>query len=353
MITLEKVQQGWRLTITISDVAAYVEEHTAIDIMASLIGQTLYDKDGTILRHMLPNAYEEACSLLPGKKSYGISLECTWNGHVLTDYKWFESEFYTNRSYTYDEFQQTASPYKMILTDITSYLAKQTINDSHKMVEHLMLFYNTEAGKLLKDRQIGILRRHSTPKQQLLEKYREHIPELEALAFSSAESCLAEEADTTHYGLQSNHYAHASSPIRRYTDLINQRALKIILSLSDANYIVPLAMYDINQRQKAIKQFGRDMDFLDALRKEDKRVSGIILDVIAKNEQTKVKIYIPDWKRTVSAFYKTHSTHTVFSRDETTTIDVSLYKQVELAYVFVMQERNWKKRIHFQILEAD
>ena len=46
VLTFEPVDDAyWRVTITISDVAAYVEDGSAIYIMASLIGQTLYSKE--------------------------------------------------------------------------------------------------------------------------------------------------------------------------------------------------------------------------------------------------------------------------------------------------------------------
>ena len=110
VLTFEKVDEGWRVTITISDVAAYVENDGIVDIFASLIGQTLYD-DGKPIRPMLPDEYLE-CSLLPGKISYGVSLQFLWTSETnetnetneIKNIEWFESVFETNKSYTYDEF---------------------------------------------------------------------------------------------------------------------------------------------------------------------------------------------------------------------------------------------------------
>ena len=42
----------------------HMEDESAIDSMASLIGQTLYSKEGKMIHPMLP-----------GKESYGISLQ--------------------------------------------------------------------------------------------------------------------------------------------------------------------------------------------------------------------------------------------------------------------------------------
>ena len=205
VLTFEKDGNNWRVIITISDVATYVEDGCEVDIYASLIGQTLYNNDGKVVRPMLPHEYSElACSLLPNKMSYGISLQFTWNGIEITNKEWFESELKVNKSYTYEEFQECNSEFKEPLAEISSYLAKRNVIDSHEWIEQMMLFYNTEAGKLLKEANIGILRRHSKPNVEKLEKYKTYLPDLTYLAMSSAEYCLAEESETAHYGLETN-----------------------------------------------------------------------------------------------------------------------------------------------------
>ena len=351
VLTFEKITDVcWRVTITISDVAAFVEDGDAIDIMASLIGQTLYNKEGKVLRPMLPSAYsEKACSLLPGKQSYGISLQFMWDGTAIHDIQWLETSLRVNESYSYEEFQASDSPYQAPLAAISSHLAQKDVTDSHEWIEHMMIFYNTQAGKKLKEAGMGILRRHSAPDRERWEKYDAHVPELRFLAFSAAEYVLAEEQDTVHYGLQSDTYAHASSPIRRYADLINQRVLKQLIRKSSNGYIVPITMYDMNRRAKAIKRFQRDMDFLDALRTGCTTFTGIIVEKIRMDHMTKIRIYIPQWKRMISTTYQTVSDDVVLSRDEKTEINVLLYREVQVHCTFLMQSRNWKERVVLQI----
>jgi len=350
VLTFEKITDVcWRVTITISDVAAFVEDGGAIDIMASLIGQTLYNKEGKVLRPMLPSAYsEKECSLLPGKQSYGISLQFIWDGTAICDIQWLETTLRVNDSYSYEEFQASESPYKAPLAAIASHLAQRDVIDSHEWIEQMMIFYNTEAGKILKKAGMGILRRHSAPDRERWEKYVAHVPALRFLAFSAAEYVLAEERDTVHYGLASDTYAHASSPIRRYADVVNQRVLKKLIRKSDG-YIVPITMYDMNRRGKAIKRFQRDMDFLDALRDGCTTFKGIIIEKIQMEERTKIRIYIPQWKRMISTTYQTVSDDIVLSRDEKTEIDVTLYREVQVHCTFLMQSRNWKERVIIHI----
>jgi len=143
VFTFEQLENDWKVTITISDVAAYVQPESVVDKMAEKISQTLYNTDGGIVRPMLPPTYsEDACSLLPGKDTYGLSLSFIWDGLTIRDIKWFSSILKVDQSYTYEQFQEYDSPYKQPLKEISSFLAHQEIDDSHEWVEQMMLFYN-------------------------------------------------------------------------------------------------------------------------------------------------------------------------------------------------------------------
>jgi len=355
VLTFEEIDSNiWRVSITISDVAAYIEEESPVDIYASLIGQTLYDTDGTPLRSMLPKEYsEKSCSLLPNKTSIGITLQFIWNGKEITNKEWFESILETNKSYTYEEFQESDSPYKAPLAAISNYLAKgECPYDSHKWIEQCMLFYNNEAGQILKNKGMGVLRKHSRPNLEKLEKYRSVLSsDLEKLAFSAADYCLAEELDTRHFGLESDNYAHTSSPIRRYADLVNQRVLKLHIRKSQKRHIVPITMYDMNYRMKLNKNYSRDLDFLTAITTlSENTFKGIIIDKkIAEDGQLKLKIYVPVWKRTISAKYKMVNENLVLSRDEKREIDVTEFREIEITCAVNINSRNWKERIIINI----
>ena len=343
VFTFMKVDDGWQVTITISDVASYVEDGTAIDIMASLINQTLYSADGEILRAMLPLEYERACSILPGKTSYGISMQFLWSHAKISNITWYESVLENNKTFSYEDYNSDFP-----LQEIASHLAKEPLGDSHKWVEQMMLFYNREAGAMLKRAKMGILRRHSAPDMQKLEEYKHRLPEFEYFAYSAAEYCLADDLNTRHYGLQSSAYTHTTSPIRRYADLVNQRVLKLLIRQSDEQYIVPLSMHDMHLREKAIKSFARDADFLKAITGASV-FSGIIMDRSVKDGQMKIRIYVPVWKRMISTTYSVIDNNTVLSKDEKTEIDVHLYRTVKIKCAVMMQARNWKERIVIHI----
>ncbi len=352
IFTIEKINDSeWKFIITISDVASFVEDGDAIDIMASLIGQSLYDLNGKVIRPMLPEEYsEKKCSLLPEKESYGVSFEFIWNGKEITNKKWFESVLITDKSYSYEEFMEEKNEYRDLVKEISSYLAKKELFDSHQWVEQIMIYYNKEAGKLLKEKNVGILRRHSEPNKERLEKYSKYIPEWMNLAYSSAEYCLTEEKETEHYGLNTDHYAHATSPIRRYADLVNQRFIKLIIHLSEENYIVPQVMYDMNMIEKRVRKFSKNMEFLEVVSSGERIFKGIIMEKKRKDDnKMKIKIYIPKWKKMVSAVYTYLSEDKVLSRDEKEELDVSDFKEVTVECVFNLQLRNWKERVIIHI----
>jgi exoribonuclease R len=365
VLTFEEVDGGWRVIITISDVARYIEDGSVEDIYASLIGQTLY-LDGKVERPMLPIEYsEKVCSLLPNKKSYGVSLSFVWNELGISDLEWFESEFENNKSYTYEQFQQNSfDNYRDGLQKVASYLAGKEIYDSHKWIEECMKFYNIEAAKLLKQQMNGILRRHSKPNLEKLEKYKKLNEsmgvDLEKLAYQSAEYCLADEDNTLHYGLETNTYTHATSPIRRYVDLVNQRIIKSVIQknngkLEENRYIIPLATYDINQREKAIKRFDRDLIFLRSIQESQyKSHEGLILDIEENSEKQTIKLhlYVEEWKRIISAEYKSPRSGIILSRDEKQEFEINELSKVNFMCAFNTNARNWKERIIIQIINT-
>jgi exoribonuclease R len=396
VFTFEPVENGWNVTITISDVTAYVEQGSNVDKMAEKISQTLYNNEGGVLRPMLPPQYsEDVCSLLPGKDSYGLSMSFVWDSHSIRDIKWFSSILKVDRSYTYEEFQKWDSPYTEVLKGIASYLAERNSASakadtwtSHEWVEQMMLFYNREAGKLLKKAGRGVLRRHSQPNLERLEAFQQSgISELEKFAYSSAEYCLSTELETVHYGLATDAYAHASSPIRRYADLVNQRILKELIKQEKQIHEKSINVYQMNRRGKAVKRFGRDMEFLRAISTGETRFNAIIVEKKIVDDKIKIKLYVCKWGRMVSTWFKSSSVLAddsdlkgkssfleeksdlkgksssvladdsdlignalVLSRDETREIDVTLFREVEIECVFMPNARNWKERVIINII---
>lgn len=358
ILTVESVDDRlWRVVITISDVAAYVEEVGAVDIMASLISQSVYDQEGRVLHAMLPSEYAEGvCSLLPGAPKWGISLEVLWNGTSLSGPVWYESEFRVDRSYTYDQFQEESSAHQAVVREVASHLAGESLTDAHAWIEQVMIYYNKEAGKKLRQAGQGILRRHAAGEKERVEAYRAHLPEWSFLAMSSAEYVMADEPDTYHSGLQTDAYAHVTSPIRRYADLVNQRILKAIIAYPEnpPRLIVPVAICDLNYRERVIRQFERDMTFLESIEAGHTRVTARILDREEvegpQGPAYRVSFYVPAWKKRISALYRKVAEDVIATKDETETRIIRLYDIVEVQCAIQWSLRNWKERLMVQWL---
>ena len=297
VITLEHIAgtQRWNVTITIADVAAFVDEMGALDILASTFGQTLY-KDGEAVRPMLPPTLSEGtCSLLAGAERRGVSMTFVWDraGQTRGEVQWFESIFTNDASYTYEQFQVETRPSREVLREVAG-----GSDDSHKWVEAMMLLYNTEAAKLLRSTRTGILRRHTAPDAERLARYVSWDPSLSRIAMSSATYCLADETDVAHFGIGTEVYCHASSPIRRYADLMNQRILKQIIRGTTEGLMVSVPVEDLVVREKAAKQYEKKLVFIRELLGGPRTVVGRILEIVP--EKQKIRVWVETWKTIVS-----------------------------------------------------
>jgi exoribonuclease R len=374
--TFEKKDKGWKVWIHIADVAAWIPEGCPLDLNAQQRATTFYSSDGAALVPMLPRVLSEQMASLsqPGPRAT-VSLCFDWiPGQDPTNFAWHETVSECQARFTYEELNQGRvlafgeelnqgrvlafgeEAFEDIRTipemEALRHLARQLggdINDSHTWVQMLMLLYNKKAGTLLKEHNAGVLRRHGPPQTKKLEPLREFLLKdvgLMFLAFESAEYCLPTDSNTAHFGLETNAYAYASSPLRRYVDLVNQRCLKNILQSKSNSPLTAEFVVEMNRRGKQAKAFNRDLFFSSALLDQKAKAMeanitpisyGTVLSIT--NAKGKYDVYVPEWKRIIKV-----KTLDYFPEPGT---------KVQLSWYEDRTQARWKERMVFKAQEEN
>jgi len=341
VLSIEHTSHGTYITITIADVASCIEPQSALDLRALAIGQTFYQTatNKPLFPHQLS---EDALSLAPGPLiKAGLSLRFALADPTI--HTWFESAVKTAETYTYESIY--SSPHTAVLKQMAAAL-NQPSDDSHEWIEAAMKFYNTTAAALLKTHNMGLLRAHSAPDAQKLQTYTSIDPTLTFLAYNAAVYVRPDTANTSHWGLNTDAYCHVTSPIRRYADLVNQRALKAILNkrqLQNSN----VDPYALNCISKAAKQHDRDYIFLQAIQNAGTgTVNGQIVEIRTKPDGKKLSVYVQAWSLVVKLHYTSGPCpDQVVSKDERTIHTVVVGQRVALNYSADLTARSWKKRM--------
>ena len=336
LVTIHQLNDTqYEVIITISDVAEYIKEDSIGDVLASQKGQTLYE-DGVAVVPMFPvEMSEDSFSLLPGRERLGVSLYYVWDTvkKSLTMIQIAETRIVNNRSYSYESILNATDFPTNILKDVASHLKGIETNDSHEWIEELMLAYNKEVAKILVEAKGGLLRSHKPADKEKLERYTKIHPDLLGLAFEAAKYVPANGSKETpvHAALGSVPYAHATSPIRRYADLVNQRALKDVLRSKDIHPCDISLAQRLNARQKDAKEHNRYVFFLKQIL--DAPV-GNKMAIVLEDTTVKTKVYVSSWKRMVSVKKQKDSTDTFLTGE-----------LLFVEYYSDMKKPHWKDRI--------
>ena len=310
--------------IHIANVATLLEKNKWL-WRAGEHGQSLY-RDGAVVAGMLPSFVESACSLLPNETRRTLSLSFIWDSitHELISEPTFTQEIISvDQSYTYDTIYGTV--YADVLKEVVSGLAGREVRDSHEWISELMLLYNRQAAAILREHGEGVLRRHSGPDRELMESLEKLGTVPKFLAFSAGEYCAAATPDVRHWGLNTDAYCHATSPIRRWADCINQATL--IQLLFNASATVPT--FDIermNVLASKAKRYERDLFFVRTLLQTG------IWSSLGGTVVSGRKVWIEDWQRLVTV------DHTFQPGDK-----------VKIKAYMNPQQRNWKRRMVLEL----
>ncbi|MGB3289837.1 MAG: ribonuclease R, partial [Burkholderiaceae bacterium] len=163
-----------------------------------------------------------------------------------------------------------------------------TRNDAHKLIEECMLAANTCAAEFMtRNKRLGLYRVHEGPTPEKLRSLRDYLRNLglsldggddpsttdyarlikaarnrpdfeiiQTMCLRSLQQAIYSPEQVGHFGLSYEHYAHFTSPIRRYPDLLTHRVIKSILrgqrylpALADVSGVAALPK---NEREHAV-----------------------------------------------------------------------------------------------------
>lgn len=302
-----------KVAITIADVAEWVKANPWMSY-AQNIGQSLYD-GGVPVRSMFPKTLEEKMSLLPGEKRLGYTLFFDWAGDAIWNPHFKEVVIINKKSYTYDNCRSATEIPMDTLRAICEHMAgRKPILNPHDWVAELMIYYNKQMANALTVIGKGLLRHHSAPDADKLEKYERLGLNARMFAYMSA-TYEHVSPKVMHWGFQTR-YCHGSSPIRRWADVVNQMAIK--------GMPVPNAKDDCNRLQTFAKKHARDLAFLDILQRRPENVPGIVV--------SSTRIWVSDWNRMITCANE-------FAEGTPVTV----------RYFLDMQRPTWKERLVFHI----
>lgn len=288
-ISVKKIDDiWWEIGIHIADVSHYIKLDSELDEEAFNRATSVYLVDRVI--PMLPERLSNGvCSLRPNedKLCYSVVIETDILGNIRE--KWIgRTIINSDKRFTYEDAQQLIegnpgefSEEVIILNTISQNMRKErnslifnrtevkfelnhdfvpigvTIresNESHQLIEELMLTANKIVGKFLNDRGLGIYRNHDLPNNDKLSELKEMAEQcgfsldlndirnglnklnsevkdtpfenmIQTLAVRTMSKAEYGVTNMGHYGLDFKHYSHFTSPIRRYPDVIAHRLI--------------------------------------------------------------------------------------------------------------------------------
>lgn len=264
-LSLERDGDGYRMGIHIIDVGHFIRKEDPLDLEAKFRGSSVYMPDQRI--PMLPAGLaENLCSLKAGEDRPAISTVVRLNQTLdILDFEVFASMVNVSRQMTYydvnmqadqnadirilreaaskfRQFRLDAGALQITLPETHVWLAADgeiSVNRINRespgrlLVSELMIMANWLMGRFLKDQKMpAIFRSQPKPKERLYEGMEESLFKnimqrrlLNRFALNSKPE--------QHSGLGLEVYLTATSPIRKYSDLVTQRQIRAALDLED------------------------------------------------------------------------------------------------------------------------
>jgi len=262
-VSLETTENGYRLGIHIIDVGAYIKNGDPIDMAARYRASSIYMPDDKL--PMIPSSLsEDLCSLKEGQIRPGISTLVNMNRFFeVLDYKIVASVIKVHQQMSYSEANllngkndPITSLYKMAtilrekrlkagaiqitLPEVNVWLEDNKEiryakvdreNPSRMLVSEMMILANSLMADFLSINGMpAVFRSQAQPKQRIFKGIETALMPNFMQRKQLSRAIINTHAEP-HAGLGVKAYVTATSPIRRYHDLLTQRQIKAVLGL--------------------------------------------------------------------------------------------------------------------------
>jgi exoribonuclease-2 len=265
-ISLENTDQGYRLGIHIIDVGAYIRSGDPIDLAARERASSIYMPDDKL--PMLPaDLSDDLCSLRQGEIRPAISTLIQLSRFFeIQDVQIVPSIIQVHHQMSYTEAnllngkddpittlhkiatllrekRLKAGAVQITLPEVNVWLEDNgdirytkvdRENPSRMLVSEMMIFANSLMAKYLADHQMPAVFRSQPPPSQRLFKGVETALLPNLMQRKHLSRAVISTDPQTHSGLGVKAYTTATSPIRRYHDLLTQRQIKAVMGLNPA-----------------------------------------------------------------------------------------------------------------------
>ena len=310
-------------------------------------------------RPMLPTVLSDClCSLQENQKRMAFVMDITITSGIVESISYTNACIQVQKNFRYEETSLLNNfHYKLlfiVVKELTITIPPiKTLNNSHDLVEYIMVFMNSNSAKLLKNNNTGLFRSSVAKSDSKIEtndiplRLREFILCNSNCAKYIRGDSIRSDKDTFHSVLNLDAYAHITSPIRRIVDLLNLIAIQKVLDIgllshdAFAFYINWIAQIDfINASMQSTRKIQHDCTLLHLCINEpdllNKTYNGFLFD---KQEVTdglfRYMVYLP----TISM------TSYVFTR-----VELNNYCEKDLKLFVFHDESRFKKKIRLHLV---
>ncbi len=205
--------------------------------------------------------YTEVAAILENTKGPEAARRQTLVPHLQNLYGIFQALLHARQARGAIDFETTETYIVCNAAGKIEQILPRTRNDAHRLIEECMLAANVCAADLLaRHKHPGVYRVHAAPSKEKLNQvrtflkqmglhlgggetpsasdYAELMPKIklrpdavliQTMLLRSMQQAVYSPENIGHFGLAYEAYAHFTSPIRRYPDLLTHRAIKAIL----------------------------------------------------------------------------------------------------------------------------